>query len=364
MDNPSILHQILKGKADPQARTAMGLTGLHIAAIKGSRNVVLPLLQAGLKPNVPDALNRTAMDLACLHRWYVEEFASALQTSVPHGCPNKPQYLPPLKSGFKPGGWLKSSIKLPKKLTTEGCGIDVIGYNANAEELIADYLSISRPVLVRNASNSHVLSRLFHMWQRGKMEREYGEMVLNEVSVPYAESFGYNKTVKTTLRSFLVKMAAVNEEQGQARDVMELLPPSYVFQTIPEKSPVLEHFRIPSVLDPAQTEITTDKIQFYVGGALSGAPPHFHRTAWNFLVYGKKRWFIFPPKDAFYSKEHVWDWWRERYRDGKGARAWECIQYPGDLMVLPDMWGHAVINLQESVGVASEFVYGASEFSL
>lgn len=41
-----------------------------------------------------------------------------------------------------------------------------------------------------------------------------------------------------------------------------------------------------------------------------------------------------------------------------------CTQSPGDVMFVPAMWGHAVINLEESVGFASEFIYGASEFSL
>lgn len=365
LDSPSILHQVLKGRADVQSRTAMGLTALHIAAIKGSSSIVLPLVQANLKPHVKDAMNRTALDLACMNRWYAKQFAKALKVSIPPGCPVKPIYLPPLQEGSKTGGWMTSGIALPHDLTNEKCDIEVIGYNARAEELIAGYLTISRPVLIRNASSSQSMKRLYHVWQRSKLEKEYGHIVLNEVAVPYAEAFGYNQTVKTTLRNFLIKMAALREEQAQARDVLDLLPPSYIFQSLSGNSPLFEHFKVPTVLDPSQTEISTEKIQFYVGGALSGAPPHFHRTAWNVLVYGKKRWFIFPPKSAFYSREHVWDWWRNRYRnEASGTRAWECVQYPGDLIVLPDMWGHAVINLQESVGVASEFVYGSSEFSL
>lgn len=366
LDNPTILHQVLKGHPDIQSRTAMGLTSLHIAAITGSSSVMLPLIQGNLKHHTKDALNRTALDLACLNGWYYKEFANALKVSVPHtGCPVKPNYLPPLEDNIsKSGGWYTSGIALPMELTNDRCDIEVIGYNTTPEELITQYLSISRPVLIRNATNSKVMKKLHQLWQRNKLVKEYSDIVLNEVSVPFAESFGYDQPSQTTLRAFLDKMTKLHKKQQQVRDIMTLTPPTYIFQSLPRNSPLLAHFVIPRVLDESKTEISTEKIQFYVGGALSGAPPHFHRTAWNALIYGRKRWFIFPPRDSFYSKVHVWDWWRYQYRNEAVKTAWECVQYPGDVIVLPDMWGHAVINLRESVGVASEFVYGASEFSL
>lgn len=33
-------------------------------------------------------------------------------------------------------------------------------------------------------------------------------------------------------------------------------------------------------------------------------------------------------------------------------------------MFVPEAWGHAVLNLAESIGVASEFEWGASEFAV
>ena len=372
LDDPTVLHQILKANADVQARTAMGHTSLHVAAMKGSTHVVLPLLQAGLKASTSDALNRTAVDVACDNRWFADEFSKAIQVQMPFGCGGPPtHYMPRLKEGFSTGGWLPSGVQLPGKLTSEKCDIDVIGYEATAEQLVLHYLSLQKPVLIRNAANSKSMKKLFTAWQRDKLEKQYGKLKFKEVLVPYAESFGYDHT-HITLKEFLQKMADLNEEQQQAKNVLDLPPPTYIFQTVPAaNSRLMEHFVLPNVLNVSVTEIALDKIQFYVGGALSGAPPHFHRSAWNLLVYGRKRWFIFPPKYAFYTKKHVWDWWKSRYSSGRGKDnesgkewAWECVQYPGDMIVLPDMWGHAVINLQESVGVASEFVYGPSEFSL
>ena len=32
-----------------------------------------------------------------------------------------------------------------------------------------------------------------------------------------------------------------------------------------------------------------------------------------------------------------------------------CIQVPGDIIYVPSNWGHAVINKEDSVGIALEF---------
>ena len=32
----------------------------------------------------------------------------------------------------------------------------------------------------------------------------------------------------------------------------------------------------------------------------------------------------------------------------------ECVQQPGEAMVVPNNWGHAVLNVETSVGVAME----------
>ena len=35
--------------------------------------------------------------------------------------------------------------------------------------------------------------------------------------------------------------------------------------------------------------------QFFLGAALTGAVPHYHNSAWNALVHGKKHWVLIPP---------------------------------------------------------------------
>lgn len=353
------INTLLGARADPQSRTVLAHTSLHVAAMRGTFDIAPALTQAGLKSSEVDYFNRTALHVACLHGWSAAGMAQALNQRLPRGCPIEPLHHPPPKLSTY-GGWLPNSFVLPRALTTERCDFDIMS-TPDVQRFVFDYLALQRPVLIRNATNIHTMKRLHQLWQRSKLKQEFGALVFNEVEVPYAESFGYNTTKQTTLREFMTKMRQFQEDTTDM--AVEFIPhPNYIFETLPPASPLLSEFTPPAVLDEEITHISPLKLQFYLGPPLSGAPVHFHRNAWNLLVYGQKRWFLYPPNRAFYSKEPVWEWWQETYR--KSPDALECLQYPGDLMFVPDMWGHAVINLREGVGVASEFIYGASEFSI
>ena len=41
-------------------------------------------------------------------------------------------------------------------------------------------------------------------------------------------------------------------------------------------------------------------------------------------------------------------------REG-ARRPLECVQEAGDVMFVPDFWGHMILNLRESVGIAGEW---------
>ena len=147
--------------------------------------------------------------------------------------------------------------------------------------------------------------------------------------------------------------------------------PHYVFDgQISAKLPDFEEELLTAVpeyvegYDPVLT-------QFNLGPALTGAQPHFHGDAWNALVYGRKQWFVSPPSRAFFAQpgQRVIDWLRTREPEGAGEEAHAscgagdeagcaelvCVQEGGDVVYVPRLWGHAVLNLQQSVGAAVEF---------
>jgi hypothetical protein len=100
--------------------------------------------------------------------------------------------------------------------------------------------------------------------------------------------------------------------------------------------------------------------QLYLGGVASGAPMHTHQAAYNLLVFGRKAWFLAPPGHATFSLRPAREWLAERLpelRRRNTTRLLTCEQRAGDLLVVPDLWGHLTYNLETSVGLAQEFSY-------
>jgi hypothetical protein len=130
--------------------------------------------------------------------------------------------------------------------------------------------------------------------------------------------------------------------------------------------------------------------QFYVGPPGSGAPIHYHKDAVNLLAYGLKKWFLFPQTKSFYSTIPIAEWVSTSYIPRKISTSdavevpplamnehtneqvlsalnrttpdWpsaglpiECTQFPGDALYVPLGWGHGVLNLETSIGVAIEY---------
>ena len=129
---------------------------------------------------------------------------------------------------------------------------------------------------------------------------------------------------------------------------------------------------------PTDGSVKTIAHQLYMGASGSGAPHHFHGAGWNALAWGRKRWFMHPPSRARYSTLHPLASLEAKLKNAAAADdkhagvdvdvdvdddddddgALECTQEAGDVMFVPHSWGHAVINLVETIGVAGELATG------
>jgi hypothetical protein len=70
------------------------------------------------------------------------------------------------------------------------------------------------------------------------------------------------------------------------------------------------------------------------------------------------RRFLYPPTRAFYSKQPAYDWFNATVNtwDSSNLNApLQCMQYEGDVIYVPGDWGHGVLNVQSTIGVAVEF---------
>jgi len=133
-----------------------------------------------------------------------------LSVPLPPGCPSAVVYVQPHKQ-ISHGGWLDSGVTLPNRLTQEQCDFDVITAS-DIESFLFEYLALQRPVLVRNATNSHEMGTLLQTWQRNKFEQVYGSLTFNEVEVPFCRILYVMEQIKQASKAFMAKMKQLYQD--------------------------------------------------------------------------------------------------------------------------------------------------------
>lgn len=97
--------------------------------------------------------------------------------------------------------------------------------------------------------------------------------------------------------------------------------------------------------------------QWAFGGEGTGAPVHYHNTAWAAVYYGAKKWTLYPPRYQIMSHTQILQFWEQDMVDyhKRGIDPVTCVQMAGDVVIVPEGWGHGVLNIQETIAVATEF---------
>ena len=225
------------------------------------------------------------------------------------------------------GGWDQD---VDTKLHIDSCDIDVVdGASFSFKRFLSDYVSCLKPVLIRGGISRW--TELQRRWKKQQFVQRYGGYSVISGGIPYAGTFGFGAHKKALQRS------------ATGLD-------DYVFSPINRRQhPALfEDLKLIGSL----TKLACTHWQLYQGVAGTGAPMHLHMDAWNALVYGRKRWMVLPPSQARYSLLGPLEF-LQREKDRLQPLEW--VQEAGDICYIPRYWSHAVLNLQECVGVATEF---------
>eukprot|EP00055_Hartaetosiga_balthica_P015073 m.86761 g.86761 ORF g.86761 m.86761 type:complete len:768 (-) comp8771_c0_seq2:285-2588(-) len=381
---------ILIQKHSMQTQNSLGQTLIHSAVLRGQLEM-LKLLWENEKVTQEmkfqnDRFGRSVQDMICEHGWANMDFAFQEQEEASSYCYayNKKRiearpYFQNLQQETIPvadGGWLRKPILSKMEAN---CDIDVVdGRLFSVNDFLVDYLSLQKPVIMKNGLHGAHWDGVRERWHRLAFGKTYGRLLFERTEIPYAAAFGLESNL-TTVSAF---MAYMDEQHEASLDGIEdLKPPSYIFSSMRSERErnaefhdhasltgefLLENdFFIPECVGPHVSEIETRSRQFYLGPAGSGAPMHVHSGAWNALVFGRKRWYLVPPAHAFYSIEHPRDFVEEVLPGLKTAKAvLECVQESGDVLFVPEMWSHAILNEAESIGFASEFAWGGNVFSI
>jgi hypothetical protein len=165
-----------------------------------------------------------------------------------------------------------------------------------------------------------------------------------------------------------------------------------ILQSIPE---LKNDFRVPGMfrywdnVENDKTGVTRHYLS--LGPSQTGLPFHTHGSTWLGLVYGMKRWFIYPPGASpppLVERTHnplrtILNWYLEIYPkltnldyppihgnlpveqgiDFEGYRPLECVQRAGDIMFVPAGWTHGTMNIGDTVGIGGQSSWGLHRLS-
>ncbi|CAH1254079.1 JMJD8 [Branchiostoma lanceolatum] len=116
---------------------------------------------------------------------------------------------------------------------------------------------------------------------------------------------------------------------------------------------LLPHIRLPPYLN--QSRLGEPVHRLFLGGSGTGSAWHLHAQAWNGVVFGAKRWFIYAPdqRPPGIANFDQLDWMKyvHPYLRASG-RPLECLQQAGDVVYIPQNFFHAVLNIGDTVAMS------------
>ncbi|KAM8844974.1 jmjC domain-containing protein 8 [Spinachia spinachia] len=237
------------------------------------------------------------------------------------------------------GGW---SLHSEFRLQGEGpCNIDVLDGSSVSHQLFIERYAFKRPVILRDVTDN---TRFRSLCSRSSLLEEYGE---RRVRLSTANTHSYQK-VDVPLREYLDDWL-----RPQAADALgsETL---YFFgdNNVTEWQRLFDQYEFPPYLLPD----TSRAYSFGIAGPGSGVPFHWHGPGFSEVVYGRKRWFLYPPDQEphFHPNRSSLSWVTETYPHlPQGEAPLECTISPGEVLYFPDRWWHATLNLDTSVFIST-----------
>ncbi|XP_040047027.2 jmjC domain-containing protein 8 [Gasterosteus aculeatus] len=237
------------------------------------------------------------------------------------------------------GGW---SLNSEFRLQDEGlCNIDVLDGSSVSHQHFIERYAFRRPVILRHVTDN---TRFRSLCSRSSLLEEYGE---RRVRLSTANTHSYRK-VDVPLREYLDAWL-----RPQAADALgsETL---YFFgdNNVTEWQRLFDQYEFPPYVLPN----TSRAYSFGIAGPGSGVPFHWHGPGFSEVVYGRKRWFLYPPDQEphFHPNRTTLSWVTETYPHlPEGEAPLECTISPGEVLYFPDRWWHATLNLDTSVFIST-----------
>ncbi|TMS14882.1 JmjC domain-containing protein 8 [Larimichthys crocea] len=173
---------------------------------------------------------------------------------------------------------------------------------------------------------------------------EYGE---RRVRLSTANTYSYRK-VDIPFREYVDVLLRPQSADALGSDTL------YFFgdNNFTEWQSLFEQYESPPYVLPR----TSGAYSFGIAGPGTGVPFHWHGPGYSEVIYGRKRWFLYPPDQEphFHPNRTTLSWVLKTYPNLPESEApLECTIRPGEVLYFPDRWWHATLNLDTSVFIST-----------
>ncbi|XP_044159463.1 jmjC domain-containing protein 8 [Bufo gargarizans] len=236
------------------------------------------------------------------------------------------------------GGWQWNNYSPVQE--EERCTVERRDASITYSEFIKRY-AYKRPVIIQGITDN---SEFRSLCRKEQLIRTYGD---RSVRLSTANTYSYEK-VDVPFQEYVEHYLRPQDLDSLGVDTL------YFFgdNNFTEWGSLFQKYTPP----PFKLPGTIGAFSFGIAGSGTGVPFHWHGPGYSEVIYGRKRWFLYPPDKTpeFNPNRTTLSWMLETYPLLPAAeRPVECTIRPGEVLYFPDRWWHATLNLDTSVFIST-----------
>lgn len=242
---------------------------------------------------------------------------------------------------------------------TERCNIPRRSYDdVTQEEFERDYY-LKRPILFTpNVERTNRIRQVRRHWSKKHFIEQHGKFQVTLGTPQQLTAYGEGQ-LKMTLEEYIKEMSQTSSSSSNQSVSLT----HYMFdrtQFLASCHELLDSYTRPRFFQDSEEGPYSSSLTFALGPTGTGINFHYHKDGWNEVIHGRKRWLFYPPTigvppNGYNQWESAKSWFDLNYhRLSASELPFECVQYPGETMYVPEDWYHATLNIGDTLALAGQ----------